>query len=149
MAVSKNPEVWISKCIGQQLRSRTTSRHAQDGANSLGLIVHNSPFQPSFLFLTWAQKQRNCQMPRAESDGKENPMDATLKKDAMVGNWEKLKTRVKLRWGRLTDDQLDRISGHYDELTYLVRERYGYTKEKARQEVDEFIQRLSILELQP
>jgi uncharacterized protein YjbJ (UPF0337 family) len=87
-------------------------------------------------------------MHRAESDGKENPMDATLKKDVMVGNWEKLKTRVKLRWGRLTDDQLDRISGHYDELTYLVRERYGYTKEKARQEVDKFIQRLSTLELQ-
>ena len=76
-------------------------------------------------------------------------MDAILKKDIMVGKWEKLKSRVKQRWGRLTDDQLDQISGHYDELTHLVRERYGYTKEKARQEGDEFIERLDLLELQP
>jgi uncharacterized protein YjbJ (UPF0337 family) len=76
-------------------------------------------------------------------------MDATLKKDIMVGKWEKIKSRVKQRWGRLTDDQLDQISGHYDELTHLVRERYGYTKEKARQEVDSFIEKLDLLELQP
>jgi uncharacterized protein YjbJ (UPF0337 family) len=76
-------------------------------------------------------------------------MDTILKKDIMVGKWEKMKSRVKQRWGRLTDDQLDQISGHYDELTHLVRERYGYTKEKARQEVDEFIERLDLLELQP
>jgi uncharacterized protein YjbJ (UPF0337 family) len=76
-------------------------------------------------------------------------MDTILKKDIMVGKWEKMKSRVKQRWGRLTDDQLDQISGYYDELTHLVRERYGYTKEKARQEVDEFIERLDLLELQP
>jgi len=76
-------------------------------------------------------------------------MDTILKKDIMVGKWKKMKSRVKQRWGRLTDDQLDQISGYYDELTHLVRERYGYTKEKARQEVDEFIERLDLLELQP
>ena len=76
-------------------------------------------------------------------------MDEILKRDVMVGRWDKLKSRVKQRWGRLTDDQLDRISGHYDELTHLVRERYGYTKEKARQEVDQFIRKLDLLELQP
>ena len=73
-------------------------------------------------------------------------MDVLLNKDLMVGKWEQIKSRVKQRWGRITDDQLDQISGYYDELTGLIRERYGYTHEKARQDVDEFIQRLDLLD---
>ena len=76
-------------------------------------------------------------------------MAVTLNKDIMVGRWEKLKSKVKQRWGRLSDEHLDQINGHYDELTHLVRQRYGYTKEKARQEVDEFIDKLDLVELQP
>jgi uncharacterized protein YjbJ (UPF0337 family) len=67
-------------------------------------------------------------------------------KDIMVGEWEQLKSRVKQRWGRLTDEQLDRINGYCDELAGLIRERYGYTHEKARKTVDEFIQRLGRLD---
>jgi len=73
-------------------------------------------------------------------------MDVLLNKDIMVGKWKQIKSRVKQRWGRITDDQLDHISGYYDELTGLIRERYGYTHEKARQDVDEFIQRLDLLD---
>jgi len=73
-------------------------------------------------------------------------MDVALNKNIMVGKWEQIKSRVKQRWGRLSDDQLDRISGYYDELTGLIRERYGYTMEKARKDVDEFIQRLDLLD---
>lgn len=76
-------------------------------------------------------------------------MDVTLNKDIMVGKWGKLKGRVKQRWGRLSDESLDQIAGHYDELAHLIRERYGYTKEKARQEVDEFIESLDLVEPQP
>jgi uncharacterized protein YjbJ (UPF0337 family) len=73
-------------------------------------------------------------------------MDVTLNKDIMVGKWEQIKSRVKQRWGRINDDQLNRISGNYDELAGLIRERYGYTHEKARKDVDEFIQRLDLLD---
>ena len=73
-------------------------------------------------------------------------MDVTLNKDIMVGKWEQIKSRVKQRWGRINDDQLDRISGYYDELAGLIRERYGYTHEKSRKDVDEFIQRLDMLD---
>lgn len=73
-------------------------------------------------------------------------MDVILNKDIMVGKWEQMKSRVKQRWGRLTDEQLDRISGYHAELAGLIRERYGYTHEKARKDVDEFIQRLDLLD---
>jgi len=71
-------------------------------------------------------------------------MDVILNKDMMVDKWEQMKSRVKQRWGRLTDEQLNRISGNHDELAGLIRERYGYTHEKARKGVDEFIQRLDL-----
>jgi uncharacterized protein YjbJ (UPF0337 family) len=73
-------------------------------------------------------------------------MDVILNKDIMVGRWEQIKGRVKQRWGRLTDDQLNRISGYHDELAGVIRERYGYTHEKARKNVDDFIQRLDLLD---
>ena len=73
-------------------------------------------------------------------------MDVILNKDIMVGRWEQIKGRVKQRWGRLTDDQLNRISGYHDELVGIIRERYGYTHEKARKNVDDFIQRLDLLD---
>ena len=75
-----------------------------------------------------------------------NVMDVILDKDIMAGKWEQMKSRVKQRWGRLTDDQLDGISGYRDELAGLIRERYGYTHEKARKNMDEFIQRLDLLD---
>jgi uncharacterized protein YjbJ (UPF0337 family) len=84
--------------------------------------------------------------PEPELGERKNGMDVILNKDIMVGEWEHLKSRVKLRWGRLTDDQLDQISGYYDELAGLIRERYGYTHEKARKDVDVFIQRLGLLD---
>ena len=73
-------------------------------------------------------------------------MDVILNKDIMVGRWEQIKGRVKQRWGRLTDDQLNRISGYHDELVGVITERYGYTHERARKNVDDFIQRLDLLD---
>ena len=69
-------------------------------------------------------------------------MNATMNKDILVGKWKQIRGMVKQQWGQLTDDQLNRISGRYDELTGLIQERYGYAKDKAQKEVDAFIQKL-------
>lgn len=54
----------------------------------------------------------------------------------MQGKWKQLRGNVKQWWGKLTDDDLDRIDGRRDELIGLVQERYGYAREKARAEVE-------------
>ena len=64
-----------------------------------------------------------------------------MNKDILEGKWKQMRGKVKQQWGKLTDDQLDRINGRYDELTGLIQENYGYTVEKARQEIDDFINR--------
>ncbi|MBX7250458.1 MAG: CsbD family protein [Candidatus Promineofilum sp.] len=58
--------------------------------------------------------------------------------DVLGGMWKQLKGKVKQQWGELTDDDLDRISGKRDEVVGLVQERYGWKKEKAEMEVDNF-----------
>ena len=62
-----------------------------------------------------------------------------MNRDILEGQWKQLKGKVKQQWGRLTDDELDQVSGAYEELTGLIQERYGYTREEAMNEVDMFL----------
>ncbi len=64
-----------------------------------------------------------------------------MNKDIISGQWKQLQGEVKRQWGKLTDDDLKMVEGHYDKLVGLVQERYGYTKEDASNEVDRFLNR--------
>jgi len=57
-----------------------------------------------------------------------------MNKDILQGKRRELKGLVKEQWGRLTDDDLDRIEGQAERLIGLLQQRYGYAKEKAEQE---------------
>jgi uncharacterized protein YjbJ (UPF0337 family) len=58
--------------------------------------------------------------------------------DQVEGKWKQIKGTVKTRWGKLTDDDLDVISGKKDQLVGRIQERYGIKKEEAQREVDEW-----------
>jgi uncharacterized protein YjbJ (UPF0337 family) len=55
--------------------------------------------------------------------------------DRIEGNWKQFKGKVKQKWGKLTDDQLDVISGNRDELVGKIQESYGIAKDEAEREV--------------
>jgi uncharacterized protein YjbJ (UPF0337 family) len=55
--------------------------------------------------------------------------------DRVEGNWKQFKGKVKQKWGKLTDDQLDVISGNRDELVGKIQESYGIAKDEAEKEV--------------
>ncbi len=59
-----------------------------------------------------------------------------MKTDTLIGKWKQMKGRAKQQWGKLTDDDLDRIEGSRDELAGLIQERYGKSREEAEKEVD-------------
>jgi uncharacterized protein YjbJ (UPF0337 family) len=61
--------------------------------------------------------------------------------DLLKGKWHQLKGEVKSQWGQLTDDDLDRVSGDVEKLVGKVQERYGYARDRAKREVDDFITR--------
>ena len=58
--------------------------------------------------------------------------------DQIKGQWLQMKGAAKTQWGKLTDDELTQVEGDVDRLVGLVQERYGYEKDRAREEVDRF-----------
>ena len=62
--------------------------------------------------------------------------------DQVEGHWKQLKGRVKQKWGKLTDDDVDVIAGRRDELLGKIQERYGIAREQAERQLDEFTAQL-------
>jgi uncharacterized protein YjbJ (UPF0337 family) len=58
--------------------------------------------------------------------------------DTIAGNWKQFKGKFKEKWGKLTDDDLTIIEGKKDQLVGKLQERYGYVKERAQKEADDF-----------
>lgn len=63
--------------------------------------------------------------------------------DQVKGNWKQFKGQVKQQWGKLTDDDLERIEGERDELAGRIQARYGWAKEKAEEEIKTFCDKCS------
>ena len=47
-----------------------------------------------------------------------------------------MKGKAKEQWGKLTDDELDVIAGKRDQLAGKIQEQYGYSKERAEEELE-------------
>ncbi|HWK54032.1 MAG TPA: CsbD family protein [Hyphomicrobiales bacterium] len=56
-------------------------------------------------------------------------------KDILDGKWKQMKGQVKQKWGKLTDDELDRVDGRAEELAGLLQERYGLAREEAKKQL--------------
>jgi uncharacterized protein YjbJ (UPF0337 family) len=67
-----------------------------------------------------------------------------MNEDIVKGQWMQLKGQVRQWWGKITDDDLEEIAGRKDKLLGMLQERYGYTRERAEEEVN---QRLSEFEM--
>ncbi|MCE4068490.1 MULTISPECIES: CsbD family protein [Pseudomonas] len=62
--------------------------------------------------------------------------------DVIKGKWKQLSGTLKEKWGKLTDDDLQAADGHAEYLVGKLQERYGWTREKAEEEVRDFSRRL-------
>ncbi len=61
--------------------------------------------------------------------------------DRIEGNWTQMKGRIKQQWGELTDDDLSVMDGKRDQLAGRLQERYGYAKDRAEREIDNWLER--------
>jgi uncharacterized protein YjbJ (UPF0337 family) len=62
--------------------------------------------------------------------------------DTIAGNWKQFTGKVKEKWGKLTDDDLTAVAGKRDQLAGKLQERYGYGKDQAERELDEWSRNL-------
>ncbi len=61
--------------------------------------------------------------------------------DVMKGKWLQLKGEVRRQWGKLTDDDLDQIEGNSEKMVGKLQERYGWARNDAEREVNDFLAR--------
>jgi uncharacterized protein YjbJ (UPF0337 family) len=59
--------------------------------------------------------------------------------DQVEGKWKQYKGNVKEKWGKLTDDDIDVIGGKREQLVGKIQERYGFGKDAAEKQADEFV----------
>ena len=61
-----------------------------------------------------------------------------MNQDIIAGNWKQLKGKIQAKWGDLTDDDFKVAEGNAEYLTGKLQERYGYDRDRANTEVQEF-----------
>ncbi len=53
--------------------------------------------------------------------------------------WKQMRGKAKEQWGELTDDDLDKVEGQFDQLIGVLMEKYELTRAKAEEEVKAFL----------
>jgi uncharacterized protein YjbJ (UPF0337 family) len=67
----------------------------------------------------------------------ENATERTaMNQDVFTGKWKQMRGTLKSWWGKLTDDDFERIGGQKDKLLGMLQEKYGYTRDLAQREID-------------
>jgi uncharacterized protein YjbJ (UPF0337 family) len=59
-----------------------------------------------------------------------------VNKDVFEGKWKQVRGEAKVWWGKLTDDDLDKVAGKFDVFAGLLQEKYGYSRERAEEEIE-------------
>ena len=59
--------------------------------------------------------------------------------DTLASRWDEMRGRLKLRWSRITDDDLARIDGRSRLLAGVLQHRYGLGRKQAEQDGQIFL----------
>ncbi|HXF90819.1 MAG TPA: CsbD family protein [Candidatus Nitrosotenuis sp.] len=62
-----------------------------------------------------------------------------MNKDIIEGKWHEIKGKLKQQWGKITDNDILKMKGTHEELCGIIQEKYGYQRDKAEKEINEFI----------
>jgi uncharacterized protein YjbJ (UPF0337 family) len=65
-----------------------------------------------------------------------------MNEDKIKGQWKQLAGKLRARWGKLTDDDLEVAEGNSEYLAGRIQERYGVAKDEAQKQIKEFDSRL-------
>jgi len=61
-----------------------------------------------------------------------------MNEDRIKGQWKQLAGKLKAKWGKLTNDDVDRAEGNSEYLAGRIQERYGIQRDEAKKQVHEF-----------
>ena len=59
-------------------------------------------------------------------------------KMTQTSNWKEVKGKIKEKFGKLSDSDIEGLNGHMDRLQGMVQKTYNYSEDKAKQECKDF-----------
>jgi uncharacterized protein YjbJ (UPF0337 family) len=68
-------------------------------------------------------------------------METVMDWEVIERDWKQFKEKVKQRWCRFTDENIDMIAGRRDQLVNQVEETYCITREEAEKQIRHFEER--------
>ena len=57
-------------------------------------------------------------------------------------DWKETKSKIKAKFGKLSDSEIDGLNGHMDQLPLKVQKAYKYEQAKAEEECKTFTESL-------
>ena len=68
-----------------------------------------------------------------------------VNKDIFEAKWEQIRAQTKVWWILFTDDDLNKVEKapvKFDKYVLILRVKYGYTRERAREEINRRVREL-------
>jgi uncharacterized protein YjbJ (UPF0337 family) len=59
-----------------------------------------------------------------------------MNKDVFEGNWKQIRGQARHWWGKLTEDDLERVGGKFEQFVGVLQAKYGYTREAAEEKIN-------------
>jgi uncharacterized protein YjbJ (UPF0337 family) len=58
--------------------------------------------------------------------------------ERVQSNWKQFRARAKQRWGKLSEQELERLSGDRQQLRAEIQEAYGIGQDEVEQQISEW-----------
>ena len=62
-----------------------------------------------------------------------------MNNDISKARWQQVGGQARKWWGKLTDDDLERIGGRAERLADALQEKYGYTRQHAESQSNRWL----------
>ncbi len=59
-----------------------------------------------------------------------------MNQNQFTGKWKQLRGQIRVKWGQITENELDQIAGNFDMLVGKIQERYGGAREEIEREIE-------------
>lgn len=66
-----------------------------------------------------------------------------MNEDILKGNWKQVRGKIQKQWSKLTKDEVTAIDGDKKVLLGMLQEKYGLTKDEAKEELSNFYEFVS------
>lgn len=66
-----------------------------------------------------------------------------MEKHQAKGKLNRLTASIKQEWGELTDDEVSKAEGNYDELVARIQEKYGESREAIAEKLNKMKERIN------